>query len=559
MGDAIGCDDFLHHVAGAGAILRLRIHQLLLELRDHAIGEFTGPLEFALALRDRKFVPGFVQLALEVCGKAQLLLFRLPAGRQGVGFLLKRGQFGVEPGQPVGRGRIGFLLQRLTLDLQLHDAPIEFVEFLRLAVHLHAQPRCRLVHQVDGLVGQKPVGDVAVRQGRCRDQRRIRDPHLVMLLVFFLQPAQDRDRVLDIGLVDHDRLEAPGERRILLDMLAVFVERRRPDAMQLAARKRRLQQVGGIHRAIGLAGTDQRMHLVDEQDDLAAFGLDLVEHGLQALLELAAILCTGNQRAHIERHQLLVLQALRHIAVDDAQSKTFCDRRLADAGFTDQDRVVLGPARQDLDRATDLVVAADHRIEATFAGLLGQVARIFLQRVEAGLGIGAVGGAALADLVDHLVQRIRRHATLLERGRCRGGGFDRKRLQQALDRDEAVTGLLCRIFRRRKHLGERLGQIDLSIAAGHLGKLGQSRIIGDPHRLGIATGTIDQRGGHALLVVEQNLQHMLRRELLVPFRQGMGLRGLQKTAHAFGIFLDIHRHSPLSPPCPHSAQVGWCG
>ena len=96
---------------------------------------------------------------------------------------------------------IGFLLQRLALDLQLDDAAVELVEFFRLGIHLHAQPRRRLVHQVDRLVRQEPVGDVAVGKRRSRNQRRIGDPHLVMLLVFFLQAAQDRDRVLDRRLV----------------------------------------------------------------------------------------------------------------------------------------------------------------------------------------------------------------------------------------------------------------------------------------------------------------------------------------------------------------------
>ena len=43
------------------------------------------------------------------------------------------------------------------------------------------------------------------------------------------------------------------------------------------------------------------------------------ENGLQPLFEFAAILRAGDQRAQIERHQLLVLQRLRHVAVDDAQ------------------------------------------------------------------------------------------------------------------------------------------------------------------------------------------------------------------------------------------------
>ena len=71
-------------------------------------------------------------------------------------------------------------------------------------------------------------------------------------------------------LVDEHRLEAAGQCRVLLDMLAVLVERGRADAVQLAARQRRLQQVRRVHRAVGLAGADQRVHLVDEQDDAAA-------------------------------------------------------------------------------------------------------------------------------------------------------------------------------------------------------------------------------------------------------------------------------------------------
>ena len=116
-------------------------------------------------------------------------------------------------------------------------------------------------------------------------------------------------------LVDEDRLEAAGKGGVLLDMLAVFVERGRADAVQLAARQRRLQQVRRVHRAVRLAGADQRVHLVDEQDDAAGGRGDFGQHGLQPLLELAAIFRAGDQRAHVERHQLLVLQrspARRH-------------------------------------------------------------------------------------------------------------------------------------------------------------------------------------------------------------------------------------------------------
>ena len=112
-------------------------------------------------------------------------------------------------------------------------------------------------------------------------------------------------------LVDEHRLEAPRQRRVLLDVLAVLVERGGADAVQLAARQRRLQQVGGIHRAVGLAGADEGVHLVDEQDDPALGGRHLLQHGLEPLLELAAVFRAGDQRAHVERQQLLVLRGSR--------------------------------------------------------------------------------------------------------------------------------------------------------------------------------------------------------------------------------------------------------
>ena len=96
-------------------------------------------------------------------------------------------------------------------------------------------------------------------------------------------------------------------------------------------------------------------------------GRHLLQHGLQPLLELAAIFRAGDQRAHVERQQLLVLQALRHVAVDDAQRQAFDDGGLADAGLADQHRIVLGAARQHLDGAADFLVAADHRIELAVA------------------------------------------------------------------------------------------------------------------------------------------------------------------------------------------------
>ena len=163
------------------------------------------------------------------------------------------------------------------------------------------------------------------------------------------QPAQDRDRVLHGRLVDDHRLEAPLQRRVLLDVLAVLVEGRGTDHVQLAAGEHRLEHVAGVHRALGGAGADHGVQLVDEQQDPPLGRVHLVEHGLQPLLELAAVLGAGHQRAHVEGEDRLVLQPLGHVAVDDPLGQALDDRRLADAGIADEHGVVLRLPRQDLD------------------------------------------------------------------------------------------------------------------------------------------------------------------------------------------------------------------
>ena len=65
---------------------------------------------------------------------------------------------------------------------------------------------------------------------------------------------------------------------------------------------------------------------------------DFLQDRLQPLLELAAILRAGDQRPHVERDDLLLLQPLGHVLPDDPLRQPFDDRGLADAGLADQHR-----------------------------------------------------------------------------------------------------------------------------------------------------------------------------------------------------------------------------
>src|SRR5207253_129962 len=109
-------------------------------------------------------------------------------------------------------------------------------------------------------------------------------------LLALLQPAQDRDGVVDARLTYEDGLEAALERGVLLDVLAVLVEGGRADQAELAPGEHRLDHVAGVDRALGAAGAHDRVELVDEGDDLALGVGDLLENGLEPLLELAPVL-----------------------------------------------------------------------------------------------------------------------------------------------------------------------------------------------------------------------------------------------------------------------------
>ncbi len=102
--------------------------------------------------------------------------------------------------------------------------------------------------------------------------------------------------------------------------------------------------------------------------------LQLRQHALQALLEVAAVLGAGDQRAHVEREDRAVGEHVRDLVLDDQPRQALGDRGLADAGLADVQRVVLAPPAQDLDRALDLELAADQRVDAALGGEPVQVA-----------------------------------------------------------------------------------------------------------------------------------------------------------------------------------------
>ena len=298
----------------------------------------------------------------------------LPLGFERIGFFANAGQFFLNVSEAFFGIRVVFFLQRLLFDFELRRPAFELIDLRGHGIDLDAQRGRGFVNQVDGLVGQEAVGDITVRKRRRRDDGRVLDAHAVMHFVLFLQAAQDGDGVFDVRLAHENDLEAAFERGVFLDVLAIFVERGGADGAQLAARQRRLQHVRGVHRAFGRARADQRVQLVDEENDFALRVFDFFQDGLQAVFKLAAIFRAGQHGAQVERNDALVLQDFRHVARDDALRQAFDDGGLAHAGLADQHRIIFGAPRKHLHHAADFFIAADHGIELAAPRLLGQVA-----------------------------------------------------------------------------------------------------------------------------------------------------------------------------------------
>src|SRR5207244_6444463 len=135
---------------------------------------------------------------------------------------LQVGQLPLDGVEAILGGTVLLLLQRLALDLELPDLALDLVQFLGQAVDLHPEAGSGLIDEVDRLVWQEAVGDVALREDRGRHDRGVGDAYPVMDFVLFLQAAQNRDGVFDRWLADGDRWRSAFKRGICFYELALL-------------------------------------------------------------------------------------------------------------------------------------------------------------------------------------------------------------------------------------------------------------------------------------------------------------------------------------------------
>ena len=228
-----------------------------------------------------------------------------------------------------------------------------------------------------------------------------------MGLVTLPEPLHDLESLLHRRLRYDNRLETTLEGRVLLDVLAVLVQRGGANALQLTPGKGRLENVGGIDCSLGGSGADQGVDLINHENDVVVL-LDLVHELLEPLLELSPVLGSRDEQAHVQGHDLLALDGLRHVAAGDALSESLGDGGLTDTWLSNQARVILGTTAQNLGDALNLLGTAHDRVQASLLGALGEVGSVLLERRRlvgprcAPSGSGTHWVLGLSDHADHL-------------------------------------------------------------------------------------------------------------------------------------------------------------
>ena len=363
-----------------------------------------------------------------------------------------------------------------------------------------------------------------------------------MRLVPPAQAGQDAHRLVDRRLVDGDLLQPPRERAILLDVLELL-ERRRADDAQLARREQRLQHRREVHRAAGhRARADRRMDLVDEENGFGTTG-ERADHRLEALLEIAAEARAGEERARVEREHFCGLQFLLHVVGEQARGEPFGHRRLADARFADEHRVVLAAAAEHFDRALQLLGAPDQRIQQSLPRAVGEVHAVRRQRIARrgrfvvaracrrarfALRVALARRRRLRHAVRDVVEDVEpRDPLLREQPR-------RMRLRQLHDRGEDVAGVRFLALRRLdvqnrglQHLTKRGGLLRLVAAAALYALDGRLEVRAQIAAELVEIGAARRENPLAVGIVREHVEQVLEREKRVAARHRFTQRDVQ--------------------------------
>ena len=308
-----------------------------------------------------------------------------------------------------------------------------------------AHARARFVNHVNGLVRQEAILDVALGQRHRRLQRFVGEMHVMVRLVTVAQAFHNANGLFRGRFGNRKRLEATRQGAVLLEMLAEFFKRGGANNLDFATAQRRLQNGRSVNGAFSGTSTNQRVNLVDEQDNLAII-LHFLDALLQALFEFTAELAARHQRGHVQRDNTLAAQQIGHLVRHDELGQPFHYSGFAHARLAQQQRVVLLATRQDLHHALDFFCAANNGIQLAIARFFRKIGAEFLQdALLRGLAakriVARQHGGLPHQVVQHAADVVARHAQAAQHVKSGSFAFTHNAQQQVLGGNVALAHL----------------------------------------------------------------------------------------------------------------------
>ncbi len=199
----------------------------------------------------------------------------------------------------------------------------------------------------------------------------------MVFLIIALDAQNHLGSLLQRGLVHSNRLEAPLQGSVLLNILAVLLEGSGPNHLNLPPGEGGFQDVGSVHAALRVPGAHQVVNLVNKENHVPVCP-DLLHQALDSALELAPELGASHQGCQIQQLDLLLLEPDRHIPLGNAQGKPLCHSGFAHAGLADQAGVVLGSAGENLHHPLNLLLPANDAVQLPGPGPGGQIRAVIL-------------------------------------------------------------------------------------------------------------------------------------------------------------------------------------
>ena len=204
------------------------------------------------------------------------------------------------------------------------------------------QSDCRscLVNQVNCLIRQITIVNISFRKLNCSHNRFIGNFHLMMLFIFGRDSPKDLNGLFYRGLLHMNSLESPLKCCILFHIFMIFRYRSGTNELKFSSCQRRLQNVGGIDCALCTSCPDDRMHFVQEKNDIAIF-LNLTNHLFDSFLKLTTIFRACHHSGQIQCEKPLILDRKRYLSGHNAGCKALNNSCFPNSGFSDQTGIVL--------------------------------------------------------------------------------------------------------------------------------------------------------------------------------------------------------------------------